>query len=51
MEENRNLISVEDKFMKSFKYYKSNKPKPSLEDVIEVENCGTDKVLIIYIYL
>ncbi|KAH9642230.1 hypothetical protein HF086_005560 [Spodoptera exigua] len=44
MEEKSNSVTVEDKFMKTFKYYKSNKPKPSMEDVIEVENCATDKV-------
>ncbi|CAG4952712.1 unnamed protein product [Colias eurytheme] len=30
----------EDNFMKKFKYYKSNKPKPSLEAVISLDNAN-----------
>ncbi|KAJ8719603.1 hypothetical protein PYW08_011778 [Mythimna loreyi] len=44
MEENTNLLSLEDKFMKTFKYYKSNKSKPSLDNVIQLEKCSTEKV-------
>ena len=47
MEENPNLPTLEDKFMKSFKYYKSKNPKPSLEDVITVEKYSADKVRLI----
>lgn len=34
---------VDDLFMKSFKYYKCNKPKPSLDKVICTES-SSDKV-------
>lgn len=36
----------DDSFMKNFKYYKSNKPKPSLDQVLSAETT-TEKVCIL----
>ncbi|CAH0625439.1 unnamed protein product [Chrysodeixis includens] len=44
MEEDQVSKSKQDEFMKIFKYYKSNKSKPLLKDVISVDECGSDKV-------
>lgn len=33
-----------DEFMKKFKYYKSNKPKPSLDQVTKVGKCSSNLV-------
>lgn len=39
---------TEDQFMKTFKYYKSNKPPPSLAEVINIEDINnTDKILLL----
>lgn len=46
MEEDQVSKTKQDQFMKVFKYYKSNKTKPVLQDVISVDECGSDKVKI-----
>lgn len=39
---------TEDQFMKTFKYYKSNKPPPLLAEVINIEDINnTDKILLL----
>lgn len=50
MEESPLTISKADEFMKSFKYYKSNKPKPSLDSVISIEKGCADEVVILFTY-
>ncbi|XP_021190666.3 nucleic acid dioxygenase ALKBH1 [Helicoverpa armigera] len=45
MQENTSLPITEDRFMKTFKYFKSNKPKPSLKDVITAEKCSDHQVI------
>lgn len=41
-----NKDQLEDRFMKKFKFYKANKPPPSLAEVINVDNLASssDKV-------
>lgn len=39
-----NSIELEDNFKKKFKYYKANKVKPSLRDVISVDVIKDDEV-------
>lgn len=41
-----NSIELEDNFKKKFKYYKANKAKPSLRDVISVDFIKDDKVSV-----
>lgn len=50
MEEQPLKPSLEDKFMKMFKYYKSKTPKPLLKDLLTVEKCSTEVYLYPYLY-
>lgn len=45
-----NSIELEDNFKKKFKYYKVNKAKPSLHNVISVDVIKDDEVRIIRIF-
>ncbi|KAM3956383.1 alpha-ketoglutarate-dependent dioxygenase AlkB [Aphomia sociella] len=39
---------TEDRFMKTFKYYKSNSPQPSLDNVINIDNIhGIEKLILL----
>lgn len=44
MEKYKKITEETDEFMKQFKYYKSNKLKPSLHDVIVIEDNCSDVV-------